>query len=479
MQHLLGLIECRLERFDSGIEWLSRASDAEPGNVGFQVVLVRALIDARRWSDALVVAPPDAGVWTDLGRSLFEEARFGDAEAAYREALRIAPAHVPALRGLGLTLERTNQLGGLRELLGRALMSGIPKPQLADLWALRELRRGRGDRAWALVRDMDAAADPVRLNELKAKAADAAGRPDEAFAAATAMNRATSDYDGWRVAGRDFRRQLQGVYDAMAGWPRDLPTAPPFDRRSPAFLVGFPRSGTTLADTFLMGHPEIRVLEEVQMLARAARTVPSDIDLPAATPEQLGAAREVYFAEMDRHLEPNCRGLVVDKLPLNIFSLPLIASLFPDARVIFVQRHPCDCVLSAYMQNFRLNAAMANFLDLGDAADFYDLGMRLFTRGREQLSLPVHTLVYEQLTTDPEGALRPALDFLGLQWRSEMLDHRRTAAQRGAIATPSYSQVSQALSTGASGRWRRYEAQLAPVLPTLRPWADRLGYGRD
>jgi hypothetical protein len=316
----------------------------------------------------------------------------------------------------------------------------------------------------------------VRLNELKAKAADAAGHSNEAFAAAAAMNRATPGYAAWRGVGRDFRKQLRGVHGTMAAWPRDLPRAPPTDRRSPAFLVGFPRSGTTLADTFLMGHPDVHVLEEVQLLTAAARSFPAELDLPLAKPEQLVAARDIYFAEMDRHLEPGFDGLVIDKLPLNMFSLPLIASLFPDARVIFVHRHPLDSVLSAYMQNFRLNAAMASFLDLADAAEFYDLGMQLFMRARERTGRAMHALVYEQLIADPAGVLRPTVDFLGLEWRSQLLDHRRTAAQRGPIATPSYGQVSEPLSMRPSGRWRRYRKQLEPVLPVLLPWAERLGY---
>ena len=421
------------------------------------------------------VGADDPLAWLGLGRSLAAQMRFGEAEAAFRRALEIAPTHIPALRELGLTLERTNRMDALGTLLDDAAAAGLGG-ELPDLRALRALREGSGEEAWAIARTIDARADPVRLLALKAKCADRAGDSAQAFAAAEAMNRAIPGYAEWRRVGRDFRNYLRSGCEAMAAWPRELPTAPPTDRPSPAFLVGFPRSGTTLADTFLMGHPDVHVLEEVQMLATAARSLPTDIDLPATTPEQLGSAREVYYAELDHHLEPGVGGLVIDKLPLNMFSLPLIASLFPDARVIFVQRHPCDCVLSAFMQDFRLNAAMASFLDLGDAAELYDSGMRFFIKARERTRLDIHTLVYEQLIADPESTLRAAVDFLGLEWRPELLDHRATAAARGAIATPSYSQVSHALSARPSGRWRRYEEQLAGILPLLQPWAERLGY---
>ena len=128
------------------------------------------------------------------------------------------------------------------------------------------------------------------------------------------------------------------------------------------------------------------------------------------------------------------------------------------------------------MQAFILNNAMASFLDLANSADLYDASMSVFTCARDQLNLPVNTLVYEDLVADPARALRPMTDFLGLEWHAALLDHRATAARRGAIKTPSYDSVGQALSMRPAGRWRRYEAQLAPVLPSLLPWAERLGY---
>jgi hypothetical protein len=128
------------------------------------------------------------------------------------------------------------------------------------------------------------------------------------------------------------------------------------------------------------------------------------------------------------------------------------------------------------MQGFALNDPMACFLEIGRAASFYDAAMSVWTRSRENLGLNCHTVVYEELIADPEAALRPAIAFLGLEWRQELLDHRATALTRGRISTPSYSQVTQPLTLAAAGRWKRYEKQLAPVLPVLLPWAERLGY---
>jgi hypothetical protein len=119
---------------------------------------------------------------------------------------------------------------------------------------------------------------------------------------------------------------------------------------------------------------------------------------------------------------------------------------------------------------------MACFLDLADAAAYYDAAMTVWTRSAELLCPRVHVVPYERLVEDPEAVLRPLVDFLEIPWRPELLDHRRSATMRGPISTPSYNQVTQPLSSRAVGRWRRYEQQLEPVLPVLKPWAERFGY---
>ncbi|MBV9558392.1 MAG: sulfotransferase, partial [Pseudolabrys sp.] len=236
--------------------------------------------------------------------------------------------------------------------------------------------------------------------------------------------------------------------------------------------------GTTLLDTFLMGHPEACVIEEGRMLELATGVLSNSThtDWPSDLVTQ---ARETYLAELRKHVPPDFTGLVVDKHPLNMLRLAVIYALFPNAKVIFAQRHPCDVVLSGFMQSFQLNHAMASFLDLADAADFYDAAMTMWTRSREAVPQAIHTVVYERLTADPGAELRPALEFLGLDWREEVLDHQSTAARRGSITTASYDQVVQPLNRAPSGRWHRYRKHLDPILPILLPWAERLGYAAD
>jgi hypothetical protein len=279
----------------------------------------------------------------------------------------------------------------------------------------------------------------------------------------------------WRERGAGYRARLRQLAQTLTR-AATLPQLQPPDRKTPAFLVGFPRSGTTLLDTFLMGHRDTAVLEEVHLLGAAEKQIGKVADLPRASLTALERARKAYFTELDLHVARGFDGLVVDKLPLNLLGGPFIQALFPSAPIIFAQRHPCDAVLSAFMQSFVMNDAMASFLTIEDAADLYDSLMSGWTAMREGLALNVHTVRYERLVEDPEAELRPLVDFLGLPWDQQMLAHTDTAKKRGAIITPSYDQVTEPLSTRSVGRWKRYRKQLEPVLPVLLPWAERLGY---
>ena len=128
------------------------------------------------------------------------------------------------------------------------------------------------------------------------------------------------------------------------------------------------------------------------------------------------------------------------------------------------------------MRRFALNDAMANFLELENAARLYDKVMNLWGQYRAVLSLQVHTLRYESIVEDFEKTLAPVLNFIGVGWDENLRNYANTANRRHHINTPSYNQVNQPLYSRARGRWERYREQMQPVLPTLLPWADRFGY---
>lgn len=516
--HLVGLIHCRRGDPQGGVEHLRRAAEADPSNPAFKLMLARALIDSGSPGDVLRMEKPraapspaelalwraraeaaaaaghgeasaeawtviathgrtDPEAWTNLGRSQFALKRFDEAEAACRKALALAPRNLSGLMTLGLIYERTNRLDELDRLLDHALRHGIGKARLAYLWALREQRAGHLTSARELLLQSDPAEDPVRWHRLRAKIADREGDSATAFDSMAAMNRATAHFDGWRRRGAAFRQDLRALAAAMtAQWAGRIPRLAPSGGRTPVFLVGLPRSGTTLLDTFLMGHPSIEVLEEKEILRRAGRIAGPASQLPDNQPATLERARRAYLDELGGYLDPGFGGTVIDKNPFNMVLAPLIDALFRGAPIIFAVRHPCDAVLSGFMQSYIPNIGMASFLDLSDAADLYDAAMSVWAASTELFPLNAHPVAYEHLIEDPERELRAVVDFLDLPWDERVMDHRSTAKARGALTNTSYDQITEPLTAGAVGRWRRYEKQLEPVLPVLLPWANRLGY---
>jgi hypothetical protein len=154
----------------------------------------------------------------------------------------------------------------------------------------------------------------------------------------------------------------------------------------------------------------------------------------------------------------------------------VIHRLFPNARFILAERHPADVVLSCFMANFTLNLAMRSFTDLEEAARTYDTVFRAWHRGGELFPLRTHAIRYERLVADTRGELQPLVAWLDLDWNDRLLAHDQTARERGRVRTASYSQIGEKLYTRASGRWRRYADELAPVMPILAPWIARMGY---
>lgn len=474
-------------RVQEALEQFRALVAADPGNADNRVLLAQALASLQQHEQAVAefeaarrLGGETVATELGLGRRYLAELRHAEAEAAFRRAYALDPANRTVVHHLGLVLERSNQLDALSNLLNQAKDAGIGKDRLSYLWAVRARREGRLKEARELLLRSDSSEDPIGWNRLRAKIADETGDTAEAFEAAVAMNHAAHraaskafDFDEYQREGEAYRKEQHRLARTIsAQWAAGIAvlTEPP--QQKVAFLVGFPRSGTTLLDTFLMGHPRVEVLEEKQLVLLAGESLGPTEKLPDASMEALEKARSRYFDLLSQHVSPEFDGVVVDKFPLYMGSAPLLQALFPGAPIIFAQRHPCDVVLSAFMQSFGL----MNFSDINDAADYYDAMMSIWTASREAMQLNVHRLVYEELVNEPEAALKPVIRFLGLEWDERLLDHRKTAKERGTIITPSYDQVTQPVTTRPSGRWKRYREQLAPVLPILLPWAERLGY---
>ncbi|MBO9713131.1 tetratricopeptide repeat-containing sulfotransferase family protein [Sphingomonas sp.] len=404
--------------------------------------------------------------------------RIPESRAAFDRAIALDPLLTDAYLGLAIQYEHTNREDLFAPLIERAEANGVAEGALAFLRALEHRRAKRFEEGLASLALVPADIEPQRSVHIRATLLDRLGRTDEAFSAFAEANRLHQENPSEPLRrAEELRSELEGELRIMtpawrAGWSADAPTG----LRDPVFLVGFPRSGTTLLDTILMGHPGTTVLEEEPPLYDAERAIGGTAALPSLDPVQLDAGRARYFEEVGGIVDHDPARLLVDKSPLFLNKVPVIHRLFPNARFILALRHPCDVLLSCFMSNFRLNNAMANFLRLEDAAAFYDLTFHHWERARSLFPIRVHTIVYERLVEDVEAEVRPLFDFLELDWRPEALEHTRTAKARGLITTASYSQVTEPIYRRAAGRWMRYRSHLEPVLPTLAPWVEKFGY---
>ena len=246
-------------------------------------------------------------------------------------------------------------------------------------------------------------------------------------------------------------------------------------------MVGFLRSGTTLLDQILDSHPRVQVMEErlaLEAVEQAIQAGPAGYPgaLPGLTDNDLEKLRKLYFTEVDKQFSRSPGQLFVDKRPLNTAHLPLIQRLFPAARIIFACRHPCDVVLSNFMQYYNLTDAMANFFSLGDTVHLYQQLMTLWFDCSELLDLNFHTVRYESLVSDTEAELQKLFAFLEIDWDESVLDFHQRAAEKDIINTPSYEQVTRPIYAEARYRWHRYRQQLEPFLEELEPFSRKLGY---
>lgn len=407
--------------------------------------------------------------------------RIAEAEQAYRRAIALDPATTDAYLGLAVQYEHTNREEEFAPLIALAEAKAIEEGPLALMRAFEHRRAKRFDEALADLALVPETVEPERTLHLRGLVLDQLGRADEAFEAFSETNRlhqASPTKPLERAA--ELRDELRADLALMtpewaASWPA---IGSSDDRADPVFLIGFPRSGTTLLDTILMGHPGTIVLEEQPPLNNTDRRIGGTTAIPSLDAAAVADARRFYFDEIAKvapaPFDP--ARMLVDKSPLFLSKAELIQRLFPNARFILALRHPCDVLLSCFMSNFRLNSAMSNFLRLEDAADFYDLTFQHWERARALFPLNVHTIVYERLVEDVEAEVRPLFDFLGLDWHEAALDHRATAKARGLITTASYAQVVEPIYKRAAGRWERYRPHLEPILPVLRPWIEKFGY---
>ena len=468
------------------VEPFTRALQLRPELSRFQEKLLQAQTEAGSGEQALAAAHELAAANPTSIRAHMTVARLqvllgqpAEAIRTLQQALTQHPHNSPALVALAHLLERANRID---EFTNAVRQIEALNPHGEDLPLLRArvaLRSGELDRALELAKAAPETVDRGSRAQLIGTIEDRLGNSTAAFRAFEEMN-SVSELSADVIAKRS--QALRDLIDERTAvttteWVDSWSVAEsPQNEPEPAFLIGFPRSGTTLLDTFLMGHPELAIAEEKPMLQAVSRKLGDYERLAKLDAPAILALREEYFRTASLHVPELSDRLLVDKFPLGAIELGIFHRLFPTGKIIFLKRHPCDVILSCFFTQFHPTPMLISFQTLEDAAKLYDKVMSFWQQFRTVRSLNIHEIAYEDLVTDPASQLRRLFSFLDIEWDDRVTDHQTAAAERKFIASASYAQVIEPLHDRSVGRWKRYRTQLAPVLPTLLPWAKQLGY---
>lgn len=437
---------------------------------------------------AIILRPNSPQILCNQGNILQRDGRLVEALEKYQRALQLNPDALDAITNVAALLEKTNRLAEAQVMVDRELLRSPDNPDLLFVSARLARRANKLDdaitlleRALPLTAVQDTAgAMHILLGQLYDRKNDA----ERAFPHLAEGNRLSAQAMGCEAGDRDkYLKRVERIRGYLTPELAVLPKSELFssDAVTPAFLLGFPRSGTTLLEQILDSHPAIQSMEEkptVSVMVQAFEEMAQGRKnaLAELTREQITQLRTIYFEEVARHIKLQPGSLLIDKNPLNTVNAHIIWRIFPQAKFILALRHPCDACFSCFMQNFVLNEANTGFHTLESSADIYSNVMRTWMEAARILPFDYHRVRYEDLVADFENETRALLDFLGVGWDDSVLSHTEHAAKRGTINTPSYHQVTQPIYQHARYRWKRYATQFEPVLPTLQPYIEHFGY---
>ncbi|MBX3444078.1 MAG: sulfotransferase [Planctomyces sp.] len=426
---------------DVAVECYLAALRRDPRNVVARVNLAALRHQAGCPEDAVALLEPiadsdvaPATIRFQLANALVPLGRFDDAVALYESILPLHPQPAKILYNLAQIVRFRDEH---RPWLAEWDQRLVRRPQSRDDAAYRHFAIGKASDD---LRDYDAAWSHFEAgNELIAPEFDADQHSE--FVRAT-----RETFDAAWFAGR------QGLGNSSD---------------APVFIVGMPRSGTSLIEHVLAGHPRVRAAGEREdlglLVAEFTLQQGRSLDDPAAANEFHGPAVSRMAERYLRRVPLQGAARITDKQPTNFLLLGWIAACFPHARVIHCRRDPLDACLSCYFQHFSSRLPFAYRLESLGA--YYAAYERLMSHWRRTLPIPIHDVVYEEFVDEPERVSRDVVEFLGLEWSPACLE---TAAARQAVATASQWQVRQPVYRSARGRWRNYESNLGPLIAALQ-----------
>jgi tetratricopeptide (TPR) repeat protein len=443
-----------------------RALELEPNSADAELLQGNALFDlgqlddaAASYARAIELKPDYTDAHIALSKVLRQVGRVAEAEDSCRKALSVAADSAEALALLGEIQADRGRFGDAEQLFRRAISIA---PDLPEAWAaLARYRKMGVDTAWLaatqrLLGKSLGVGQEINLRYALGKYFDDVQDYASAFASYRLANelkkRSGMKHDRQRLTGRV--EQITALYDQ--NWLRGA-RAEGNESTRPVFIVGMPRSGTTLTEQILASHPSAFGCGELRFWHGACVKYESLAQCGAQSSGAIRAAADNYLRLLATLSADASR--VIDKMPANFMNLGLIHAAFPNARIIHMQRNPLDTGLSIYFQIFSNTHTYAN--DLEDIAHYFTQYYRLMQHWRSTLTEgAILDVPYEELVQDPEPWIRKIVQFVGLPWDSRCLDFHQTERT---VVTASNWQVRQRITKSSAGRWRNYEPLLGPL----------------
>lgn len=496
--NVLGGISMASSDWGKAEKHFTKATKIEPRNVDFlrnlataQKYLKRLVQAERNLLTAVKVSAKFADGWNSLGLVYLEKGDPDKAHSAFRTGFKAQPDSVETATNYLVECEHANEpklldaaLADFKTLLPRADITTLIKGLIAH--RSKDFEAAAAHLA-AISFGPNTPTPQVDLELLRvgnlAKTYDKLGQHRAAFDTFTLANRlniARTPPQEFKPKAFDALVDSRLEYFSMA--KQESWTQIETSDATPVFMIGFPRSGTTLLDTFLRGHGDIAMIEEkplVDALVANLGTVGvGNISaLAAVTDKTAKMVSNGYLKSLRKHADG--QPVVIDRMPFNLAHIGEILRIFPNAKFILAVRDPADIVLSCFMQSFGLEGAMASMTTPETTAVTFDKLFRLW-----QVFLDTHDFQhivcrYEDVVNDPEATLKPIVEFLGLNWDAKLLNHQKTASARSHINTASAGQVTQPIYKSSVKRWHNYADFMPEALETLKFWREYFGYSDE
>jgi Flp pilus assembly protein TadD len=419
-----------------------------------------------------LTAQPQASFLTNLADNLMKQGRPEEAEEYFSRALEVAPDDVKTLTSWSALCEARGDLARAGKLLDRAETASSAS-EVALLRSNLVARAGRYEEAVALINAGKTLTGEGQL--ARGRLQERLGRYEEAWQDFVAGKRKLAAEAGGLQYKADAVEALFGRFKdffSRANCER-LPRAKlRADVPQPIFIMGLPRSGTTLVEQIIGSHSTVAAGGELAFLGELRKVASDVLPAPQPFPDNLAQSwtadrhyaatlfRDYYLARAERHgLLGRGKAFFTDKMPFNEVYLPLLKMAFPQAKIVHVMRHPLDVCVSTMSNNVTQGFNCAYRIE--DTAHHLAAVFDLFEHYRRELDLGDYVLQYEALIADPAGQTRKLLDYLGLPFEERRL-HERTSGS---------------LNDRSLNRHRHYEQSLRPFVSRLRPMMSAYGYG--